>query len=53
MNSALTTARNIKLNKFSKIALTLTSSTFFLYGLGQVPILKNFLASAFSCSGAG
>ncbi|WP_181414057.1 hypothetical protein [Prochlorococcus marinus] len=53
MNSALTTARNIKLNKFSKIALTLTSSTFFLYGLGQAPIFKNFLASAFSCSGAG
>ncbi len=53
MNSALTSVRNIKLNKFFKIALTLTSSTFFLYGLGQAPIFKNFLTSAFSCSGAG
>ena len=26
---------------------------FFFYGLGQAPIFKNFLASAFSCSGAG
>ena len=53
MHSAINTARNIKLNRFSKIALTLTSSTFFLYGLGQAPIFKNFLTSAFSCSGAG
>ena len=51
--AALTKASNIKLNRFSKIALTLTSSTFFLYGLGQAPIFKNFLSSAFSCSGAG
>ncbi|KGG22450.1 hypothetical protein EV03_0120 [Prochlorococcus marinus str. PAC1] len=53
MNSDLTIAKNIKLNRFSKNALTLTFSTFFLYRLGQAPIFKNFLASAFSCSGAG
>ena len=40
-----------KVNRFSKIAITLASSTFFLYGLVQAPIFKNILAGAFSCSG--
>tara|TARA_B100000945_G_scaffold283070_1_gene251878 strand:+ start:132 stop:293 length:162 start_codon:yes stop_codon:yes gene_type:complete len=53
MNSGLTKAASIKLNRVSKIAITVASSTFFLYGFGQSPIFKNFLASAFSCSGAG
>ena len=35
----------------SKIALTIASSSFFLYTLGQAPIFKNILVSAFSCSG--
>tara|TARA_B100000401_G_scaffold394509_1_gene302942 strand:- start:243 stop:398 length:156 start_codon:yes stop_codon:yes gene_type:complete len=51
MNSAFSKLPNLKLNRFSKIAITLTSSTFFLYALGQSPILKNILAGAFSCSG--
>ena len=51
MNSALTKVSNLKINKASKVALTLVSSTFFLYSLGQAPILKNILAGAFSCSG--
>tara|TARA_B100001250_G_scaffold279904_1_gene242252 strand:+ start:242 stop:403 length:162 start_codon:yes stop_codon:yes gene_type:complete len=49
MNFALTKAANIKINRVSNIGFTKASSTFFLYGLGQVPIFKNFLASAFFC----
>ena len=51
MNSAFSKVSNLKLNRLSKIAITLTSSTFFLYALGQAPIFKNILAGAFSCSG--
>ncbi len=51
MNSALTKVSNLKVNKTSKIVLTFASSVFFLYALGQAPILKNILAGAFSCSG--
>ena len=51
MNSAFTKVSNLKVNRASKIAITLASSTFFLYALGQTPILKNILAGAFSCSG--
>ena len=42
---------NLKPNRLSKIAITLTSSTFFLYALSQAPIFKNILKGAFSCSG--
>ncbi len=51
MNSALAKVSNLKVNKVSKIALTLASSTFFLYALVQAPIFKNILAGFFSCSG--
>jgi len=51
MNSAFTKVSNFKFSRASKIAITLASSTFFLYALGQAPILKNILAGAFSCSG--
>ena len=51
MNSALTKVSNLKINRSSKIALTITFSSFFLYELGQAPILKNIVAGAFSCSG--
>ena len=51
MNSAFAKVSNLKVNKASKIAITLASSTFFLYALGQTPIFKNILAGAFSCSG--
>ena len=51
MNSAFSKVSNLKLNRLSKIAITLTSSTFFLYSLGQAPIFKNILAGVFSCSG--
>jgi len=51
MNSEFTKVSNLKVNRVSKIAITLASSTFFLYGLGQAPIFKNILAGAFSCSG--
>jgi len=51
MNSAFTKVSNLKVNRASKIAITLASSTFFLYAFGQAPIFKNILASAFSCSG--
>ncbi len=51
MNSTLTKVSNLKINKPSRIALTVASSSFFLYALGQAPILKNILAGAFSCSG--
>ena len=51
MNSAFSKVSNLKLNRPSKIAITLISSTFFLYTLGQAPIFKNILAGFFSCSG--
>jgi hypothetical protein len=51
MNSTFTKVSNLKVNRVSKIAITLASSTFFLYALGQAPIFKNILAGAFSCSG--
>jgi len=43
MNSAFAKVSNLKVNRASKIAITLASSTFFLYALGQAPILKIFL----------
>ena len=49
MNSAFAKVSNLKVNRASKIAITL-ASTFFLYALGQAPIFKNILAGAFSCS---
>ena len=51
MNSAFTKVSNLKVNRASKIAITLASSTFFFFALGQAPIFKNILAGAFSCSG--
>jgi len=51
MNSAFAKVSNLKVNRSAKIAITLASSTFFLYALGQAPIFKNILAGAFSCSG--
>ena len=48
MNSALTKVSNLKVNKASKIGFTFVSSVFFLYALGQAPILKNILAGALS-----
>ena len=51
MKSALLKVSNLKLNRLSKIAITIATSTFFLYSLGQAPIFKNILAGAFSCSG--
>ena len=51
MNSAFAKVSNLKVNRASKIGITLASSTFFLYALGQAPIFKNILAGAFSCSG--
>ena len=51
MNSTFTKVSNLKVSRASKIAITLTSSTFFLYALGQSPIFKNILAGAFTCSG--
>jgi len=51
MNSAFAKVSNLKVNRASKIAINLASSTFFLYALGQAPIFKNILAGAFSCSG--
>ena len=51
MNSVLTKVSNLKINRSSKIALTIASSSFFLYALGQTPIFKNIVAGAFSCSG--
>ena len=51
MNSALAKISNLKINRSSKIALTIISSSFFLYALGQAPIFKNILAGAFFCSG--
>ncbi len=51
MNSALTKVSNLKINRSSIIVLTIASSIFFLYAIGQAPILKNIVAGAFSCSG--
>ena len=51
MNSAFTKVSNLKVNKASKKAITIASSTFFLYALGQAPLFKSILAGAFSCSG--
>tara|TARA_B100000886_G_scaffold121418_1_gene81788 strand:- start:422 stop:577 length:156 start_codon:yes stop_codon:yes gene_type:complete len=51
MNSTFTKVSDLKINKASKIAISLASSTFFLYALGRAPIFKNILAGAFSCSG--
>jgi len=51
MNSTFAKVSNLKVNRPLKIATTLASSTFFLYALGQAPILKNILAGDFSCSG--
>ena len=51
MNSAFSKVSNLKLNRLSRIAITLTSSTFLLYALGQTPIFKNIIAGALSCSG--
>ena len=51
MNSAFAKVSNLKVKRAYKIAITLASSTFFLYALGQAPIFKNILAGAFSCSG--
>tara|TARA_B100000941_G_scaffold256847_1_gene206404 strand:+ start:190 stop:345 length:156 start_codon:yes stop_codon:yes gene_type:complete len=51
MNSAFSKVSNLKLNRPSKIAITLTSSTFFLYAFSQASIFKNILAGTFSCSG--
>ena len=50
MNSALTKVSNLKINRPSKIVLTIASSSFFLYALGQAPIFKNIVAGAFTCS---
>ena len=51
MNSALTKVSNLKINRSSKIALTIAFSSFFLYALGKTPIFKNIMAGTFSCSG--
>tara|TARA_Y100001968_G_C19311184_1_gene694261 strand:- start:872 stop:1027 length:156 start_codon:yes stop_codon:yes gene_type:complete len=51
MKSGFSKVSNLKFKRLFKIAITLTSSTFFLYALAQAPILKNILAGAFSCSG--
>ena len=51
MNSAFTKVFNLKVNRASKIAITLASSTFFLYALAKAPIFKNIFSGAFSCSG--
>tara|TARA_B100000212_G_scaffold91764_1_gene67376 strand:- start:45 stop:200 length:156 start_codon:yes stop_codon:yes gene_type:complete len=51
MNSALIKVSDLKINKSSKIALTIASSSFFLYVLGKAPNFKNIVAALFSCSG--
>ena len=43
MNSALTKVSNLKINRSSKITLPIASSSFFLYAVGQAPILKILL----------
>ena len=40
INSALTKLSNLKINRSSKIALTIASLSFFLYALEKAPILK-------------
>jgi hypothetical protein len=50
MNSEFSKVSNLKLNKLSKIAITITSSTFFLYSLGKASFFKNILSGVFSCS---
>ena len=50
MNSALTKVSNLKINRSSKIVLTIASSSFFLYAIGQAPIFKNIIAGVFSFS---
>ena len=50
MNSALTKVSNVKINSSTKIALTIASSSYCLYALGQAPIFKNIVAGAFSFS---
>ena len=47
MNSTLTKVSNYKINRSSKIDITIASSSFFLYALGQAAILKNILAEQF------
>ena len=49
MNSAFSKVSNLKIKRVSKIAITIASSTFFLYALGQAAIFKNIIAGAFSC----
>ena len=49
MNSALTKVSNLKINRSSKIALTIASSSFFLDALVKAPIFKNIVTGAFSC----
>ena len=51
MNSAFTKVSILKVNRASKIVITLRSSTFFFYASGQAPIFKNILAGDLSCSG--
>ena len=41
MNSAFAKVSNLKVNRNSKIAITLASSTFFLFALGQAPIFNS------------
>ena len=50
MNSSFSKVSNLKLNRLSKIAITVASSTFFLYALDKAPIFKNILKGAFSCT---
>ena len=47
MNSALTKVSNSKINRSLKIALTIASSSFFLYAVGQAHILKILLQEHF------
>ena len=47
MNSALTKVSNLKINRSYKFALTIASSSFFLYVLGQAPIFKILLHEHF------
>ena len=51
INSVLAKVSNLKNNRSSKIALTIASSSFFLYSIGKAPIFKNIVAGAFSCFG--
>ncbi len=50
MNYTFSKVSNLKINRLSKIAITLKSSTFFLYALVQAPIFKNIISGTFSCS---